>query len=548
MNEWLKDAKTDRRVRKYVNPVRVVWHNNAEHCSELFEQITKLNCDQAIVDGHKGCFLKNKAAILFDFGRELYGSIQIICGNTTNGRPVRLRIRFGESVSEAMSSSESDHSIRDSVILAPCLGTAEFGHSGFRFARIDVVDDGVEVEICAVRAVGIYHDLEYKGSFECSDARLNQIWQTGAYTVHLCMQDYLWDGIKRDRLVWINDMCPETAVISSVFGKIDIVPRSLDLIRDATPTPKFMNYISSNSLWWVLVQYHWFIHHGDFAYLREQKDYLLYILQFMSGFIDDSNGEILPEARFIDWASSDDKPAIHAGLQALMVITFRAGSELCMILNEEQASRKYAGVVDRLCKHSRYTGSSLQANALQVLAGMSNADDTNQTVFTQNPFANISTLFGYYILQARAAAGDYRGCLDMIRHYWGGMLDLGATTFWEHFDIAWQDKGGRIDEIVPSDKLDIHANCGDHCYKGFRHSLCHGWASGPTAWLSQHVLGVQPAVPGFREVTIRPNLGDLSSAHGAVPTPLGVIKVRHTRCSDGTIVSEHDLPNGIKIV
>lgn len=25
-------------------------------------------------------------------------------------------------------------------------------------------------------------------------------WLTGAYTVHLNMQDYLWDGIKRDRL------------------------------------------------------------------------------------------------------------------------------------------------------------------------------------------------------------------------------------------------------------------------------------------------------------------------------------------------------------
>ena len=53
-------------------------------------------------------------------------------------------------------------------------------------------------------------DLQYLGSFECSDERLNTIWQTGAYTVHLNMQDYLWDGIKRDRLVWIGDMHPET--------------------------------------------------------------------------------------------------------------------------------------------------------------------------------------------------------------------------------------------------------------------------------------------------------------------------------------------------
>ena len=55
-----------------------------------------------------------------------------------------------------------------------------------------------------------------------NDERLNRIWQTGAYTVHLNMQDYLWDGIKRDRLVWIGDMGPETMTVLSVFGNQDI--------------------------------------------------------------------------------------------------------------------------------------------------------------------------------------------------------------------------------------------------------------------------------------------------------------------------------------
>ena len=40
------------------------------------------------------------------------------------------------------------------------------------------------------------------------------------------MQDYLWDGIKRDRLVWIGDMHPETRTILAVFGDHEIVPRA----------------------------------------------------------------------------------------------------------------------------------------------------------------------------------------------------------------------------------------------------------------------------------------------------------------------------------
>ena len=78
------------------------------------------------------------------------------------------------------------------------------------------------------------------------------------------------------------------------------------------------------------------------------------------------------------------------------------------------------------------------------------------------------------------------------------MLDLGATTFWEDFDIKWLDNAARIDELVPEGKVDVHRSYGDFCYKGFRHSFCHGWASGPTAWLSEHVLGISIVEPGCK--------------------------------------------------
>lgn len=55
-----------------------------------------------------------------------------------------------------------------------------------------------------IKAIVLIQDLEYIGSFNSSDEFLNQIWKIGAYTVHLCLQDYLWDGIKRrpTRLDW----------------------------------------------------------------------------------------------------------------------------------------------------------------------------------------------------------------------------------------------------------------------------------------------------------------------------------------------------------
>ena len=61
----------------------------------------------------------------------------------------------------------------------------------------------------------VYLDVPYLGSFHCSDALLERIWDVAAYTVHLNMQQYIWDGIKRDRLVWMGDLHPEIASIQN---------------------------------------------------------------------------------------------------------------------------------------------------------------------------------------------------------------------------------------------------------------------------------------------------------------------------------------------
>jgi alpha-L-rhamnosidase len=128
------------------------------------------------------------------------------------------------------------------------------------------------------------------------------------------------------------------------------------------------------------------------------------------------------------------------------------------------------------------------------------------------------------------------------------MLDLGATTFWEHFEIDWLKNANRIDEPVAEGKVDVHATYGDHCYKGFRHSLCHGWASGPTSWLSEYVLGVRVMEPGCRKVKIEPHLGDLEWVEGSFPTPYGTIFIRHEKDANGKITSKIRAPKELKII
>ena len=541
----------------YLSPTRIVW-KKADGNAKVDNETNLLNkgTGQTDLTNKNTCVLKsdesNNPSIILDFGKEIHGGIQIVVGEISSGKPAKIRLRFGESVSEAMSDIDekgatNDHAIRDVILEVPWYGSLEFGNTGFRFVRIDLVDNDKELHLKEVRAKFVYQNIPYLGSFKCSDELLNEIWMTGAYTVHLNLQDYLWDGIKRDRLVWIGDIHPEVSTVNAVFGYNAAVPRSLDLARDITPLPGWMNGISSYSLWWIITHKDWYMHNGDIKYLQEQKDYLIPLLRHLNSMIDENGSEKLDGMRFLDWPSSDNPQAIHTGLQSLMVWALSAGKDLCLALNENTVAAECDEAVIKLKKYHPEISDSKQAAALLTLSGLIDSEEGNK-IITHNGVHDFSTFYGYYMLQALVKAGNYKGAIESIGTYWGGMLSVGATTFWEDFDITWLENASRIDEIPQPGKKDIHGDYGKYCYTGFRHSLCHGWASGPTAWLSEHVLGIKVLEPGCKTIKIEPNLGNLEYAEGSYPTPLGVVNVKHTKDANGKIKSEVKAPKGIKII
>ncbi|MDF2440384.1 MAG: hypothetical protein JWN98_1368 [Abditibacteriota bacterium] len=544
----MKRIEKDPRVRRAVLPTRVLWQDGDVQNAEV---LLHNDWGQALAQAVECCTMRNAAthtgsSLLLDFGRELHGGLQIVTGPTAGNRVARVRLRFGESVSEAMHEPNNDHAVHDMEIALPPMGSAEFGLTGFRFVRLDLLDE-IEVPIVACRVMTLMRELPAVGAFRCSDERLNRIWQVGADTVHLCLQDFVWDGIKRDRLVWIGDMHPETAVITAVWGALDIVPQSLDWARDHTPLPEWMNGIGSYSMWWLLIQRDWFMAHGDRAYLEEQRTYLIGLLPILIEQIRDDGSVDWRGHTFLDWPSSENPIAVRAGLVALLVMALRAGAQLCEELGET-AGRDAALQAAARLQAPPVPLESKQASALLALSGLHDANAVNEQALAREPLCGISTFYGYYVLQARAEAGDYARCLDVIRRYWGAMLDLGATSFWEDFDLEWIEDAARIDELIGEGQRDLHRERGAYCYQGLRHSLCHGWAAGPTAWLSEHVLGLRVLEPGAAKVLCAPHLGDLEWAEGAYPTPHGTITVRHERRADGHITSRIEAPPGVEIV
>ena len=113
----------------------------------------------------------------------------------------------------------------------------------------------------------------------------------------------------------------------------------------------------------------------------------------------------------------------------------------------------------------------------------------------------------------------------MCRDYYGAMLDKGATTFFEDFDYDVMKDAAPITMLARAGEKDVHRDFGAHCYKGYRHSLCHGWSAGVIDYLFSRVAGIRvPESLADDTVTIKscPGLGDVQ---GVFPVLGGSVSV-----------------------
>lgn len=547
---------TSELITKYVLAQRIIYNENLDNPNVLIEDSVR----QPILGDVNFCTFKAGSSVVLDFGKELSGGVDITVHESA-GVDSSLRITFGESVMESMSdigeqNASNDHSIRDSVVKVSKYSNFRVGQTGFRFVRIQTVSG--EVQITGVRGVFEYRDIPYRGSFECNDTLLNNIWHTGVHTIHLNMQNYLWDGIKRDRLVWIGDMHAEVAGVGCIFGDHPIVEKSLSLIKDFTPENEWMNTIPAYSFWWLIIRYEWYMQTGDVSALLRDGDYIISLINRICSCVKDNgtddfgvcmgctNADFPYATYFIDWENYKKEDS-HVGFFAVLIMALEACKRICDILGNTD-SKMICYRTEAIIRKMKFKmPKNRQMAALGVLADVFDADMVNKNVFLREPIADVSAYMGYYTLLAKAKIGDISGALDIIRGYWGRMIELGATSFWEAFDYTASEDAVGIDCIVPAGKKDAHLVGGAYCYEGYRRSLCHGWACGPTPFISRYVLGINPVEPGFKKTCVKPNLGGLNYVKGTYPTPYGDIIVE-VENKNGKINSNINAPREIEIL
>ena len=509
-------------------------------------------------------------ARLFDFGKETFGYLNLI-GIKGSGI---IYIYYGESKEEAL---DFEHCETLDVITIPRhskggknnrnanslstrqlvnSSTNDIGSKAFRFVCIKT-EGSVRFATANMDYEYSPYDNKKSGSFKCNDSLLNNIWKVSAYTMDLTTREFFVDGIKRDRWTWSGDAIQSYLMNYYLRFDSDCVRRTIRQLRGKDPVTAHINTIMDYTFYWFKSVYDFYVYTADINFVREIYPRMQTMMDYVLG---RTNGEGMAEGKHDDWIFVDwvDFPMHKRGTlcfeQILLCKSLETMKMCATVLRDNPLAEPPQGSITtdeynadaekygkleealRLKLKPTFWNEEQQAFMHAIEDGEMNAqitkfpnmfaiiydylsDDDKQKVMQSamlNPDVPAITTpyMRFYELEALCQMGMQTEVLKEMRDYWGGMLQEGATSFWEKYNP----------EESGTQHLTMYG-------RPYGKSLCHAWGASPIYLLGKYYLGVQPTKAGYEEYTICPVLGDLEWMEGKVPTPHGPISIRADRHS-----------------
>jgi hypothetical protein len=463
--------------------------------------------------------------MLVDFGRETFGYIKL---HGVKGKG-QVAVYFGESKEEA-AATETCETLEYLAVDQPQKGDQTTTLSkAFRYVSIRP-EAGVSLD--SVSMLYEFAPVAERGKFRCSDDQLNKIWDVAAYTMHLNTREFFIDGIKRDRWVWSGDAYQSYLMNYYLYFDTPTVNRTQFALRGKDPVTSHINTIMDYSFYWFISVYDAYQYTGDKTQVQQLYPRMQSLMQYVlnrrnpNGLVEGQAGDWI----FIDWADGLSKKGEVSFEQLLFCRSLETMALCANLVGDTAGAANYQKLAADLkakifatywnpekhaLVHSQINGQpttnvTRYANMFSIFFNYftpSQAQEVKNSVLLNQEVPKITTPYmRFYELEALCAMGEQPYVLKEMKSYWGGMLNEGATSFWEEYDPT--KKG--------AEHLAMYG-------RPFGKSLCHAWGASPIYLLGKYYLGVKPLTPGYATYEIVPNLGGLAWMEGTVPTPQGDI-------------------------
>lgn len=449
---------------------------------------------------------------ILDFGTHQVGylSFNIIPVGSPPDAPLHLKLTLGEMPIEmAVPFSEYDGWISSSWLQEETLHVDILPNRielprrySFRYVKFEILDTSGkykvkfnQVECQAVTSA----DLSKLLSYEQEDPILKKIDETSIKTLQDCMQEVFEDGPKRDRRLWVGDLRLQALANYETFQNNDLVKRCLYLFA-GVPTDEGQvsanlfiepmlipddTYLFDYSLIFTCTLYDYYQATKDIETLEELwptalKQIDLALERLDSEFI--VKDDVIWWS-FIDWHDQLNK---QTPSQAVLIYTLRRAISLAQIIKSD-CVEKLEDQLEKLLEASvRYlwdqeqqffiSGSMKQVSwasqIWMVLAEVLDSEKSRELInrlIKEKPSIGPTTPYLYhYLVDALLLIGEKGKAIDLLKNYWGGMIEDGADTFWELYDPENKDFSPYGSSLI--------------------NSYCHAWSCTPTYFIRKYKL------------------------------------------------------------
>lgn len=430
----------------------------------------------------------------------------------------------------------------------------------FRFLQVDVTTGEDPLYITGLDYLETGYPLEASAWVETSDETLKPVWDISLRTLKRCMHETYEDCPYYEQLQYAMDSRSQILYTYMVSADDRLARKCMDDFRRSQRYDGMINcsypcygpnVIPGFSIYYIMMLYDHMMFFGDKAFLRQHMGAVDGILEFFNrnleerGLVGKVGGLNVFDRywSFIDWTSQwDDTTGMpKAGLSGpitmeslLYIMGLDSAAAVMDYLDRNGMAEEYRTrantvreAVNRYCvdENGMYTdgpGVPEYSQHCQVFAILTDTVDIvkgkaflEKTLDAPEEYAQCSVAMAYYLFRAMEKAGLYART-DRQWNLWRDMIKKNLTTC-------------------------VEDNVNER-------SDCHAWGALALYELPAVVLGVKPAAPGFKKVSVNPNPGYMTWAKGDVATKFGMVHVEWEKEENGEIEVSYQVPDGMEVV
>lgn len=508
---WLQKAEASKPVLNKTthHPVREVKIVADANAFQGFKAVE----DGDINDLYNKSFKKKKEVIV-DFGKHLVGNVSFKIKDIgpMQDAVLRFKVTFGEIPSdlglpvEPYTGSLSRGWMQDFQCDVSYDGCYTFNRRiTARYMKIEAVGTSIYSDFC-------FDNITFEATTSAGKSKaqlasttpqiFKDIARVSENTLKDCMQGVFEDGPKRDQRLWMGDLYLEALANTASFKEYNVTKRCLYLLAGLANPDNGLLYSNMVEYPKPHAQQTFFVDYA-LSYILTLNDYLKatgdtetardlwpvvknQINTILANAIDKNHlyantgyqyKGMMVSIVFFDWApvTLDN----HAAIQGLLAHSIDCAYNIAKVIGKTDDVKAYPETAKQLRKagykaywdakkqivvsgkerQESYTATSwaVLGNLIkgkEAQKAIRNVMQSNTAIKPGTPYAN------HFLVAAMLHCGMNSEAKKYVEDYWGGMVRLGADTFWEYY--------------VPDNHL-------FSSYNGYTllNSYCHAWSCTP---------------------------------------------------------------------